>query len=126
MPTEIVNLTEPTESLYDNWADEVTALLYRYNKAVIAVDDIVTDAVNLRQKKALLVEKVLKKIAVKELLIEGGATASAVIKQLNLTCFTPVQEFSTGVVRMKATQHNDLFLTLKPGSYTWPAQVWDK
>jgi uncharacterized protein YgbK (DUF1537 family) len=126
MPGDIINSAEPSDSLMDDWADQVTALLALHNKAVIAVDDIITGTINLRQKKALLVKKVLKKIAVKELLIEGGATASAIIKQLNLTCFTPVQELSTGVVRMKATQHDGLFLTLKPGSYTWPAQVWDK
>jgi uncharacterized protein YgbK (DUF1537 family) len=126
MPPDIVTSTESTNSLYNDWADEVTALLNLHNKAIIAIEGIVADATNLRQKKALLVEKVLTKIAVKELLIEGGATASSIIKQLNLTCFTPVQELNTGVVRMKTMQNNGLFLTLKPGSYTWPAQVWDK
>lgn len=126
MPDAIVISAYPAKNLFDEWADEVTALLKLHNKAVIALDDIIVNAANLRQKKAILVEQVFKKIAVKELLIEGGATASAIIKQLNLTRFTPVHEFSTGVVRMEATQHIGLSLTLKPGSYTWPAQVWIK
>jgi hypothetical protein len=126
MPQDIVGLENAGESLFDNWADEITTLLSTERKAVIAIADIAKTAINLREKTATVVEKVLKKTAVKELLIEGGATASAILKQLNLTCFTPVEEFSTGVVRMKAIQHSGLFLTLKPGSYTWPTLVWDK
>jgi len=126
MPQDIVEVENPGENLFDNWADEVTTLLSTERTAVIAIADIANAAVNLREKTATVVERVLKKIAVKDLMIEGGATASAIIKQLNLTHFVPIDEFSTGVVRMKATQCDDLFLTLKPGSYTWPAQVWDK
>ena len=126
MPKDIIALANPTENLYDQWADEVVALLNRHNKAIVAIDENTANAAgNLRQKQALLVEKVLKKITVKELLIEGGATASAIIKQLNLDSFTPVQEFSTGVIRMRSAQKDGLFLTMKPGSYNWPAQVWD-
>nr|WP_294794316.1 four-carbon acid sugar kinase family protein [uncultured Mucilaginibacter sp.] len=126
MPQRIVSSATPSENLFDNWADEVITLLKLHNNAVIAVAEIAIGAINLREKTAILVEKVFKRIEVKELLIEGGATASAIIKQLNLTQFTPVQEFSTGVVRMKAILRDDLFLTLKPGSYSWPSQVWDK
>ncbi len=126
MPQGIVSSTHPSENLFDNWADEVTTLLKLHNKAIIAIDEIAIGAINLQQKKAILVEKVFKRITIKELLIEGGATASAIIKQLNLTNFVPVEEFSTGVVRLRAVGREDLFLTLKPGSYTWPPQVWDK
>ncbi|MFD0749953.1 four-carbon acid sugar kinase family protein [Mucilaginibacter calamicampi] len=126
MPLHIVDLENPGENLLDNWADEIAALLTTQKKAVIAIAGIATAATNLREKTAAVVEKVFEKTSVKELLIEGGATASAIIKQLNLTRFTPVDELSTGVVRMKATAQEDLFLTLKPGSYNWPVMVWDK
>lgn len=126
MPQDIVDLENPGENLFDNWADEITTLLSTESTAVIAIADIAKIAINLREKTATVVEKVLKKIAVKDLMIEGGATASAIIKQLNLTNFVPVEEFSTGVVRMRAVGREGLFLTLKPGSYTWPVLVWDK
>jgi hypothetical protein len=57
MPGDIINSAEPSDSLMDDWADQVTALLALHNKAVIAVDDIITGTINLRQKKALLVKK---------------------------------------------------------------------
>ncbi len=124
MPRDIIALPTPAPNLYDEWADEVVSLLKQHNKAVVAIDEITTPG-NLRQKQAILVQKVFEKVAVKELLIEGGATASAIIKQLNFNRFTPVQEFSTGVIRMSVAQHDGLFLTLKPGSYTWPSPIWD-
>ena len=125
MPQNIITQAAPAEELFDQWADEVITLLNLHHKAVIAVDENTIAPVNLREKKARLVQKVLEITAVKELVIEGGATASAIINQLKLNRFTPVYEFSTGVIRMSAAQKGGLFLTLKPGSYAWPAQVWD-
>lgn len=126
MPQDIVDLENPGENVFDNWANEITTLLSTERKAVIAIADIAKTAINLREKTATVVEKVAKKIALKELLIEGGATASAIISQLNFTNFEPVDEYSTGVVRMRVAGRDGLFLTLKPGSYSWPVLVWDK
>lgn len=126
MPQDIVDLENPADNLLDIWADEITTLLSTEKAAVIAIADIAKTAINLREKTATVVEKVLKKIAVKDLMIEGGATASAIIKQLNFKHFVPIEEFSTGVVRMKVTGEESFFLTLKPGSYSWPVLVWDK
>jgi len=64
-------------------------------------------------------------MVVKELLVEGGATAAAIIKRLNINRFLPVNEFDTGVIRMKVDKNDGLFLTLKPGSYDWPPHIWD-
>jgi hypothetical protein len=36
-----------------------------------------------------------------------------------------VQELAAGVIRMKVHGTDGLFLTLKPGSYDWPPQIWD-
>ncbi len=128
MPADIVNLAKPPEGLFEEWADEVAGFINQYNKAIVAINAdsvIAPTVVGLRDKKARLVENVFKKTNVKELLIEGGSTAAAIIKELNLTRFYPAQEFSMGVIRMKVAYNEDLFLTLKPGSYDWPQHTWN-
>ena len=129
MPQAIVIMAQPTEELFELWADEVCALLLSYNKAIIAVDENTTDGIeivpgSLREKKAKVVEKIIEKIALKELFVEGGATGAAIIKRLGINKFIPVNEFSTGVIRMKTGEQKTLFVTLKPGSYDWPSYIW--
>jgi len=130
MPLDIVTQSNPPESLFEQWADEVVSLLKTHKKAIVAVDETTTldleiVAGMLREKKARVVEKIVEKIAVKELLVEGGATAAAIISRLGINKFFPVKEFDTGVIRMKVDKHDELFLTLKPGSYDWPPHIWD-
>ncbi|MGZ3755072.1 MAG: four-carbon acid sugar kinase family protein [Mucilaginibacter sp.] len=129
MPQAIVSMAEPTEELFELWADEVCTLLLNHNKAIIAVNENTTADIevfpgNLREKKAKVVEKIINKIALKELLVEGGATGAAIIKRLGINKFIPVNEFSTGVIRMRTGGQKPLFLTLKPGSYDWPSYIW--
>jgi uncharacterized protein YgbK (DUF1537 family) len=59
---------------------------------------------------------------IKEIFIEGGSTAAAVLEELNIKKLTPVNELSSGVVRMKA---GNLFITVKPGSYQLPIEILD-
>lgn len=126
MPLQIITYT--AESDYESWANEIVHLLERNKKAIIAIDESLAansnvTAANLRAKKAMIVEMVLKKTPLKELLIEGGSTAAAIINRLNFNRFFPVSEPGTGVIKMHVAG-NDLLLTLKPGSYDWPANTW--
>lgn len=50
------------------------------------------------------------------IIIEGGATAFAVLTRLELSAFNIESEFSPGVVGMR---HGDTHVVLKPGSYPW-------
>ena len=110
------------------WADEVMALLQAKGKAVIAIDQksVLNEdcvALNLRNNMALAVAEVYKKNNIGELIIEGGATASAVLAQLNINKLFVVQELSPGVTR-SLTTIKDLVITLKPGSYAWSKKIW--
>jgi uncharacterized protein YgbK (DUF1537 family) len=130
MPRGIVITANPAEKLYEKWADDVVSLLKIYKKAIIAFHesstmDIEVIAGSLHEKKAYLIEKVIHRTEVKELLVEGGATASAIIKRLEANTFVPINEFTTGVIRMKVNDRDGLFLTLKPGSYDWPPPLWN-
>jgi uncharacterized protein YgbK (DUF1537 family) len=81
------------------------------------------DAKSLRNKTAIAVKLVFDQLDIKELLIEGGSTASAILKQLCLYRFFPVEELATGVIRMQTDNKPELYVTLKPGSYSWPQSV---
>jgi len=120
MPEEIIDTVQ--------WADEVTALVKRHGKAIVAIHGGLTgnsaDPNKLRTRMAALVSEVLQRNIIQELIIEGGATSWAVIQQSGLTQFLPVEEMAPGVVRMQVIDTN-LFLTVKPGSYQWPAGMWD-
>ncbi|MFI5159203.1 MAG: four-carbon acid sugar kinase family protein [Sphingobacteriales bacterium] len=130
MPLDIVLSVNPSDALFDDWADEIVSLLKNHQKAIIAIDVSTTEAhtitaAGLRIKKAIVVEKVFKRIAIKELLVEGGSTAAAIINRLNFDRFFPIGELGPGVIKMKVDAVDDLFLTLKPGSYDWPAYIWN-
>ena len=57
-----------------------------------------------------------------ELVIEGGATAFAILQHMPWQSFLITNEVSPGVVRMK-TENENLHITLKPGSYDW-GELW--
>ncbi|SDT18000.1 Uncharacterized conserved protein YgbK, DUF1537 family [Mucilaginibacter mallensis] len=130
MPCDIIKAENPVDSLFEIWADEIVHLLNSHKKAIIAIDEYATKgititAADLRNKKAKVVARVFQKIAIKELLVEGGSTGAAIINRLKFNSFSPVKELGPGVIKMKVDAIDDLFLTLKPGSYNWPSFVWN-
>lgn len=76
-------------------------------------------AVRLRNTMARIVEGITQKITPHELVIEGGATAFAILKQLDWKSFRLTDEIAPGVVRMKCMALDNTHVTLKPGSYPW-------
>ena len=57
------------------------------------------------------------------LFVDGGATASAVIERLGWRDLDVRAELAPGVVELHAPPVNGI-ITIKPGSYAWPEQVW--
>ena len=69
---------------------------------------------------ASAVKRILEREKVRELFIEGGSTAAAILNELGIKKLSVVNELQRGIVRMKA---KDLFITVKPGSYELPAAI---
>ena len=92
--------------------------------AILAFDevDFSLSAAELRQWMATVVKKIIATAGIKELFIEGGSTAAAILQELNIKMLEPVNELSRGVVRMRA---DDLFITVKPGSYELPKEIME-
>ena len=129
MPDEIIRSVHSGTYSYVKWANEVVALVKEHGKAIVAIHEDATrdtgiGAGQLKEKMAGLVNEVLQRSMVQELIVEGGATAWALISQSKLTRFYPVEEMAPGVVRMQ-TNDPGLFITVKPGSYQWPQGLWD-
>lgn len=105
-------------------ADEyVIAVLKEKSKAIFAfAEHVDADAYTLRIGMAEMMKRIFKKYEIKELCIEGGATAFEILKELEIDTFTPVQELSSGVIRSKV-KNKDLYITLKPGSYQWSTSL---
>lgn len=57
------------------------------------------------------------------LLIAGGATAAAVLRELDWKQFEVVRVWGPGVVTLQPTAAPGYAITMKPGSYQWPARL---
>jgi uncharacterized protein YgbK (DUF1537 family) len=129
MPDDIIKSVYTGKYSFVKWANEVVALVKKHGKAIVAIHADSTkgrfiDAQELKEKMAGLVNEVLQRSMIQELIIEGGGTAWEVIVQSGRTQFFPVKEWAPGVVRMQSG-NTELYVTVKPGSYAWPPELWD-
>jgi D-threonate/D-erythronate kinase len=108
------------EIIDEEWLQQTGNIIKEKGKAVIAIDESSESALVLRTTMAKAVAAIVVRENIKEIFIEGGSTAAAVLEELQIKKLTPVNELSRGVVRMKA---NDLFITVKPGSYQLPDEI---
>lgn len=102
------------------WITKTAGMIKKNNKAVIAIKETTASALTLRTVMSKAVREILKRKMVKEIFIEGGSTAAAILQELGIKKLLPVNELQRGVVRMKV---NNLFITVKPGSYNIPQQI---
>jgi len=128
IPDEIYYNKNFNPLLLDSWADDLVNSINSYEKVIVSIvhspsqePDI---AFRIRENIGELVKKVLQRIELNELLIEGGSTTKIVLKHLNINKLIPMEELDIGVIRMKIDGIPNLCLTTKPGSYFWPDSVW--
>ncbi|WP_439697336.1 four-carbon acid sugar kinase family protein [Mucilaginibacter sp. AW1-7] len=111
------------------FASHVATSIIKQNNAIIAINPgsfsgLKIDPVLLSHKIAAIVKQVIQYTNLNELLIEGGATAWSVLNRLNVKKLQPVNQLAPGVIRMSMPGDTRLYVTLKPGSYEWPAPIW--
>jgi uncharacterized protein YgbK (DUF1537 family) len=115
--------------LSDNYIDAVAAILKQKGSCIMAIRPDATrhksiDPCVLARKMGLLVSGIHHKIPLQQLLIEGGATATAILQQLHIFKLYPIKQIAPGVISTSIPGNNQLTITLKPGSYQWPPEVW--
>jgi len=128
MPDDLFHATSGRRHLLENWINELFDAYRYHSKVVIAINKPIIHkpehARRLRKDFAIVVEKIFSRISLDELFIEGGATSFSIINVLKLEGFIPVRKLAPGVIRMRIENSPDLHLTIKPGSYSWPKEIW--
>lgn len=128
MPAEIYYGDKTEEKWIESWASDIVEGLAS-NMRVVALVSHVSKAdycLSCKVKEAFgqVTKAVLARTEVNELLVEGGSTVSAILKCIDIKKLFPIQELSTGIIRMKVDEFPQMYLTTKPGSYKWPEEVW--
>ncbi len=128
IPAALFNNTGETKKLLNSWVEEVVRSYEKNCSIIVAINQPIVlkkkFAKGLREILAELVGNVLKKVEINELFIEGGATTYEIMRKANFIEFFPVQEIAPGVIRMQVYRKPGMYITIKPGSYSWPEIVW--
>lgn len=129
MPGALIESGEIAGTNLNAWATEIARQLRAHRQVIIAIDPASIDSRNaiavwLRTAMAAAVNGVLEQTTIDELIIEGGSTASAVLRAIGVARLAPVQELGPGVVRSRAVDKPMLHITVKPGSYAWANGLW--
>lgn len=117
MPTPLYDGVESPE----RWIEEISAEYVREHGLILAIRDRHRTgkevAVHLRTVMAEVVAALVEVRRPRQLIIEGGATAFAILSRLGWRAYTVTREISPGVIRMRAA--NGTSVIMKPGSYPW-------
>ncbi|WP_158552485.1 four-carbon acid sugar kinase family protein [Spirosoma telluris] len=129
MPNALTSSCKLAMVELEKWVAEIVNYFRQNRQVIIAIDPTFVDnsrssAIHLRIRMAMAVQEVMKRVRIHELIIEGGSTASAVLRQIGISRLVPVQELAPGVVRSEAIEQQELYITMKPGSYSWPTELW--
>lgn len=128
MPVEIIESVTFAIEMFEAWCNEIIFYITTFGKAIIAINPLDTKisadrARLLRERTAIIVKMIFEHITVCELLIEGGSTTSAILKLLGISKIYPVDELAPGVIRTSNDEIPGLYITIKPGSYSWPDSI---
>lgn len=127
MPEELFRSDSSEDKFLEQWCDEITGCLESCRSAIMAIDREVVGSAEYAGKlsgiMAKTVSAVFRKIPLRELFVEGGATASRIVDCFGWNRFKPCDQLGPGVVRMKVLESDNTCLTVKPGSYPWPERI---
>jgi uncharacterized protein YgbK (DUF1537 family) len=129
MPEKLISNGIDTEMEIRSWSNDIISLLENNSKVIIAINKPLIREEGIPQKLrsyiAEVTARVFDSINVDELFVEGGATTYSIIERNNFKEFIPLQELAHGVLRMRVAGERNLSLTIKPGSYSWPEEIWN-
>lgn len=112
------------ETVLARWAAFAAAALRERGAALLAIGGeelapgLPPDA--LTERLAQAVESALQEVPAARVCLEGGATASAVLRQLGHDRFQARTSPGPGVGALLPVGHDGPLFLIKPGSYAWP------
>ena len=69
-----------------------------------------------------IAQLVLRQVEVKNLFAEGGATSAELVRRMKWARLEVRREWARGVATLALAEGTSRWLTIKPGSYSWPEQ----
>lgn len=104
------------------------AALARHGRAVAATSETLAPGIEadawLQTCFSSAASELLGRGAFRHLLAEGGATAALAAATLGWDSFTVGHVWAGGVVSLRPLAAPDLAFTMKPGSYSWPEDIF--
>ena len=130
MPDEIYYADKFDVGKVFDWANSLQAMVEDNGAVIVTANQVPGPDRPFRRRvitrsMAEVASRVVKAGLVDELFIEGGSTSQAVMSALNADSLYPSQSIAPGVTRMRVDAYPQLHITMKPGSYSWPACVWN-
>jgi uncharacterized protein YgbK (DUF1537 family) len=111
------------------WIETAAAALESCNRALVYVEPGPLEGADapeaMTRDLLCAVQHLLERTPLAHLLVEGGSTASALMRKLGWTQLRVTGEIAPGVVSLEVEGDSRRSLTVKPGSYRWPDAVWE-
>ncbi len=126
LPQELAWGAEFTPAAVDAVTQRVVAAFAENPRVILAVGlPPVRDVAIARQLSKSVVqvaEQVLRQVNVARVFAEGGATAAELVRRMGWARLTVLRELAPGVATLAVDGDESILLTIKPGTYAWPAQ----
>ena len=124
MPLALFETRQRMPGMVRQWAEATVRALERHPQAMVAIDQPLCLEPGLPQilceHLGDLVKEVLEGTTLEHLYVEGGETASVLIRRMEWTRLRVRAELAPGVVCVQVPGRLCPLLTMKPGSYKWP------
>jgi uncharacterized protein YgbK (DUF1537 family) len=132
MPEALLAPTASYDAELESLASAVASALSRRGLAILTIGRTFrgTEGGGERHLTRALADATARVLAlerVDDLLVEGGATSSAIVRGLGWRELTVTSEIAPGIVSLAVPAVpavNPRRITLKPGSYPWPEGPW--
>ncbi len=127
LPQELMWGNDFSPGAHEAIAQRVVEAFEKAKRVVLGVGlPHVHDAKAARRLSSNLVdiaELVLRRAEIKYVFAEGGATSAELVRRMKWSRLEVLREWAPGVATLAVADENPLWLTIKPGSYSWP-EAW--
>jgi uncharacterized protein YgbK (DUF1537 family) len=127
LPESLAQHASLANDQVDELSAKVSAAVKTHKRAILNVGlPVVPDknvAARLLNELGAVAEKTLRAGGIQHVFAEGGSTAAELVRRMGWTRLKVVKEEARGVVTLAPEGAGELLLTMKPGSYVWPASL---
>jgi len=126
LPQELAWGGELSATVADAIAQRVTAAFDSHPRVILNVGlpPVRNMAVARRLSHFVvqIAELVLRRVPIANVFAEGGATAAELVRRMGWARLTVQREHAPGVATLAVEGGQSILLTIKPGTYVWPAK----